>query len=452
MRRTRVSALPRIRKREQIWRESHPSEIPRDAVYNELDAISIDLDAEATTETRRQADMLFDKVKTAKVYRNAMAKPKLAFMVSTLHAFKRAMYHDGCVRYTRNKSDPEYRSIHIQVIDALRDLGLVHEHRSPKGAPKMSRLLAMPELQQYSNVDPWSFDPPTEHPLVYMIDRESGEELEFDWSIPIVRETHERLTLINAVNAIYDITFEPVDKWTTKFARRRQLRPVLYSKFTNRWNWHGRYYTGSYGHQGLSGVERSTIEFNGCSCVELDYSGLHPRLLYHHAEIDYRDDPYALWGERTTPALRAIAKKVVNAAINAPSRNAAISRCNLDASIYGKSDATGQRQRKSGKSLADAIKLSEALKADNIKFADIMDLAIEYHEPLAHHFNTDAGMWLMRWDASIALDVMFDFAKDCIPCLPVHDSFIVPEHHEQKLRESMHRWYQLHTGHLAAVK
>lgn len=46
----------------------------------------------------------------------------------------------------------------------------------------------------------------------------------------------------------------------------------------------------------------------------------------------------------------------------------------------------------------------------------------------------------MRIDSAIVADVLYHFAKLCIPCLSCHDSFIVPKHHEQELRQVMHRW------------
>ena len=66
MKRQRLSARRRIELRQRgrtLWFvPSHPSEIPRHAVYNELRAIGIDPEAKPTMETRRQSDHLLDTI------------------------------------------------------------------------------------------------------------------------------------------------------------------------------------------------------------------------------------------------------------------------------------------------------------------------------------------------------------------------------------------------------
>jgi hypothetical protein len=223
----------------------------------------------------------------------------------------------------------------------------------------------------------------------------------------IARDYQDRLELINQVNSLYEITHLKYSEWENDFVRPpRQLRPVHYVVFTERWDWHGRIYTGPYGHQSLSKIERRTIEFNGYPCVELDYSAMHTRLLYHLHHIDYREDPYKLWGPTTTKGQRLLAKTVIN----------------------------------------------KARKDAGLKFGEIYDLAIERHPKIAQHFGNDAGIRLMRVDSSIAIDIMYELAKEAIPCLCCHDSFLVPEHHGQHLRELMHKWYHAHTGFFSVVK
>lgn len=112
------------------------------------------------------------------------------------------------------------------------------------------------------------------------------------------------LTLINDVNSLYKISYTQYSSEDKKFIGSKQLRPVHYAVFTDDWDHHGRLYTGQYGHQSLRKLERQTITFNDSPSAEKDYGGMHTRILYHlKARIDYRDDPYKLWGDKTTKDL-----------------------------------------------------------------------------------------------------------------------------------------------------
>lgn len=261
-------------------------------------------------------------------------------------------------------------------------------------------------------------------------------------SCHIAQQTQDRLELINAVNSRYEIMHEHYSAWESDFSGRRQLRPVHYAIFTERWEWHGRLYTGRYGHQSLRKIERNTIEFNGCPSVELDYGGMHSRMLYHLMKIDYGGDPYVLWGKDTTKPQRLLAKTLINVALDAKTRKAAIARCNLETCTWTKEkEVKGNRVRKQGKELEKAVRLLDARQKTGLTFGQIYDLALECHKPIKKYFGSDAGIWLMRIDSSIAIDIMYDFAKQAIPCLGCHDSFIVPENHKQLLRELMNKWY-----------
>lgn len=157
------------------------------------------------------------------------------------------------------------------------------------------------------------------------------------------------------------------------YERTRQLRPVYYAIFTDRWEWHGRLYTGKYGHQSLRKVERRTLRFDGEQSVELDYAGMHPRLLYHLEGIPFDADPYALWGAETTRPMRLMAKQLINAAINAETGRAAIDACN-----QAMNTKTANGERKTGAALADAQQLYRASKETRLKFKNAHQSALRY--------------------------------------------------------------------------
>ena len=76
----------------------------------------------------------------------------------------------------------------------------------------------------------------------------------------------------------------------------------------------------------------------------------------------------------------------------------------------------------------------------------IYNLAKRHHAPIAHYFGSDAGMRLMNLDGRIALNILFYFVEQGVPCLGVHDSFIVPRRFEDELRNVMERFYKRYLG------
>ncbi len=412
-----------------------------DLPYNEIQPCP-----SVTTEVRRIADLLWPRVEPLLGPRKLALKRREFGKI--VHALACAAAQNGCVAYQRHLS--ETSKISLQLIDAAERIGFVRNVVSPKGAPKMSRLVPMPELVSLFDADPWLCDGERICQFVYLktraTDEEDGEEIDFDRDEPFPAEVQRKLAVINATNCAFEIWFRPFDKWQMGGIGRRQLRPVHYAVFTDTWERHGRIYTGKYGHQALRGDERQSIYFRAPNGemeehgVELDFSGMHTRLCYHLAKQELRTDPYALWSV-TTPPMRLLAKVTINAALNAETREGAISA--LNQMLNPKTEAD---HWKSGKAKDDASLLREAVKATSLKFADIYDLAIRHHEPIRHRFGSDAGMELMNIDGKIALDVLYHFTSAGVPCLGVHDSFIVPQCFFDDLREVMISTYRDHIG------
>jgi hypothetical protein len=413
----------------------------RRQVFNDLPAFSIDFDTALTHETRRRADALFQQLQIA----GRKIDDKRRFWQLLFRASQRAHYQNGVVMYPRNKNHPTWTSTRQQVIDAAVKAGFFDDFRSLPGAsPHMSRLQPTARLATFMASDPWTFDDASIEEFVELRDRESGEPIGFDIEeCPIAASVCSCLQRVNEVNARYTIECLASDAWDRVI--RRQLRPVHYAVFHTGWK-HGRIYTGSYGHQNLSKLERASITFDKEPSIELDYSGYHPRILYHQKGIDFRHDPYRLWGSATTPDLRRMAKVVLNAAINACDRKTAIAACN-----FGMRTRTKDGGRKQGKALREAIALSDAQRRAGKSFAEIYDRALSRHTPIVDRFGSGIGAELMTEDAKIALDVLLHFATRSIPCLGIHDSFIVPRHAEAELRQVMMDFYERRFGFLPAI-
>ena len=269
-------------------------------------------------------------------------------------------------------------------------------------------------------------------------------ELPVDMNDPTPADISRRLERVNEINNQVTIEYASYDPWQLDFTNMRQLRPTLIAYFTDDWEHHGRFYTDGSGHMVLREIERRTMTFDREPTIELDYSGIHPKIVYAQEGIDYQDDPYAFWGggDKTTEPQRELAKLVVNVSLNARYRRDAINACKDKANPWGKT----------GKARDKARMLSDALEETGLSFEHIYELALQYHKPIAHRFGSDAGLGLMRIDSRIALNVLDYFAERGIPCLPVHDSFIVERQYEDELRHVMIECYRAVVGYDPKIK
>lgn len=395
---------------------------------------------------RRQADLLFDDYLEPLLQGYKREEKRRAFHY-VVHAAKQAYCLQGVVRYSRQHSEPGNSKLKIQVIEAAVKSGLMTEVRSPKGSPSMSRLIPTEEMTGDFSLDPWQFEAADDERLVRLVERtDEKKEIDFDPAHPTARAFRKKIKLVNQVNARFDITVRRYLPLKSRFAGTVKIRPVHYAVFTESFDLHGRLYTGRFGHQSLRKIERQWICFDGEHCKELDFSAFHTRMLYHLEGLECLSDPYHLWGDDTTELQRMVVKQLMNSLINARTETAAVKSCNYFMSQYTPSGAL-----KRGKDLEDARKLYDAVKQTDLKFAKLIPLVHERHYRIAKHFCNDTGIRLMNRDSRIAMNVLYHFAKRDIPCLGVHDSFIVPEHSEAELKEVMHRCYRNEVGDFSPV-
>ncbi|MDB9982213.1 hypothetical protein OAE55_04185 [Gammaproteobacteria bacterium] len=157
---------------------------------------------------------------------------------------------------------------------------------------------------------------------------------------------------------------------------------------------------------------RKYFYLNGEPTIEIDYSSIHPYMLYHRKGLEFDgDDPYAIEGfDRDT----------VKVAFN----------------IMLNKEAFG-----ANKSASKTI--SKNLDCD-IDTAEALETAIQtLHSPIAHHFNTGIGLTLQRRDSDIALLVINTFVNELNrPIICVHDSFIVSVRDTESLILEMNDSYK----------
>lgn len=174
----------------------------------------------------------------------------------------------------------------------------------------------------------------------------------------------------------------------------------------------GRFYAMGANWQNIPKAERGGVLIDGQETVELDYSALHPSILYARKGLEVPADCYA---SDTWP--RALMKNAVLVIVNADGYNAArLALANKD-----EVRAWAKDHEKSPHAVASAL-LSEAKQVN---------------PGIASEFFTGAGAGLMRIDSQIAACVLKDLNKQGIPALPVHDSFLVPASKEGQLADAM---------------
>lgn len=170
---------------------------------------------------------------------------------------------------------------------------------------------------------------------------------------------------------------------------------------------------------------RPYITINGQPTVELDYRANHLYFIYGLAGLEmperYRDDPYAIDDELP----RSLVKKVFMMAINCSNATEGFR-------------ATVNDMRKEEDKNIEFLPNLDAYKQIVVKL-------MKAHPVLEAPLHTGIGSHLMWWDSKIAQTVLNSITiEHGIPCLSVHDSFIVPEEHETLLREKMLLAYDEH--------
>jgi hypothetical protein len=146
--------------------------------------------------------------------------------------------------------------------------------------------------------------------------------------------------------------------------------------------------------QNLKKTQRINLHFNGEPTIEVDFSGMHPHLLYHLQGEEFNGDPYEITG---------FDRDAVKVAFN--------TLINRDGSKHKGSAA---------RSLVGNLDISPA------KAAELENALYRRHHRIAGHFNTGYGLRLQKLDSQIAYDVMTHFfIERRQPVLMIHDSAIV---------------------------
>ena len=173
----------------------------------------------------------------------------------------------------------------------------------------------------------------------------------------------------------------------------------------------GRFY-GSV-HQQLPKDYRKHIFINDNPTVELDYSALHIRMLYHLEGVDFRKDPYEGIEEREK------FKTVQLILINAKDRKKAV--CGIRKELMEMGYRTG-------------------LKDEDIE--GLIETFVSLHPTISKFLHSGVGLKLQNIDSKIMDNILTNLTKMGIPALPVHDSVIVEKGYEEELKYQMVNCYK----------
>lgn len=174
----------------------------------------------------------------------------------------------------------------------------------------------------------------------------------------------------------------------------------------------GRFYGPSY--QGMGKDIRKSILINGHETVELDFSGLHIRMLYHDLKQELNEDPYLIGNN----SHRAEYKLVSLISINAKRQGAHI--------------AVRDALKQGGFKIADDLKQVTAL----------MKNYQERHEPIKKFLFSGAGIDLQNKDSQIMEKILMRLHDQGICGLPIHDSVLVEKKYADLLYDIMMKAYE----------
>ncbi|MCG8102340.1 MAG: hypothetical protein N0C91_08115 [Candidatus Thiodiazotropha endolucinida] len=187
----------------------------------------------------------------------------------------------------------------------------------------------------------------------------------------------------------------------------------------------GRYYR--HWVQNIPKEYRRHVVLNGKPTVEIDFSAMHPMMLYAQAGQLLPDDPYVLDGF-DVPNARGLCKKIFNTMVNAETKQTALASVAND-TLRG-------------------VSLPDRYRSPRL----VMDALLEKHRPIAAFLNSNVGVELQHKDSEIAQAVMLKLLDYNIVSIPVHDSFLVQHGYGDVLLDTMSQVFEGHIGVSASAR
>ena len=312
------------------------------------------------------------------------------------------------------------RDVVTRVIDKLVEIGIFIEHdRRPPGKRgiqssylpnPMLATFAMPKLNKRRGES-------------LILKNAEGELIAYKDT----QQTRDRRSVLERVNSILSETdFRIAGNEALSDGRWMKIDDTLVSitqtaihrVYNGGWTLGGRFYGAFW--MSMPGDDRRHILIDGHETVEVDYDMLHARIIYAWARKKLVGDAYEIEGFE-----RKVAKRAFFIIINAPT-------------FLSAKGAVAKYLTKKKMDPKQAGKLIAAMK--------------ERHKPVARYFHSGLGLKLQNLDSDMAEYVLrIMTVQKGIPCLPIHNSFIVPAGQVKNLMRTMKAAYETFVGRASAT-
>jgi len=197
--------------------------------------------------------------------------------------------------------------------------------------------------------------------------------------------------------------------------------------------------------QGVPQRYRKYIRINRMNTIEVDFSAMHINLIYWLQGVPVPDgDLYTLDGY--PEGTRGVVKQCLLTLINAKNRPKDMSsiREHINGVRIRMKTVNGMRVKVAKKMHND----DRIILPPGVKIEEIITAFEEKHAAISDDwFFSGKGVKLQYWDSQIAIEILLALAKEGVPALPLHDSFIVSYPQERGLRSVMAEAFHKVTGH-----
>lgn len=383
-------------------------------------------------------------------------------LIGILYQLIRCSLNDWAVADSRNTAEAEIRS-RVQLWDALENAGFVRKCLGSETSGKVTRYAATQKLLSLRKFWRQSLfcntrlrrnsrliKPTRQAPVVIQSkDRsESGRSLrvalpfsDFPSEAPMLVDFEDRIEALNAKNGLHT--------WLLKsdFGGLSEVDFQLRQIHIDR-PWNGtRFYTGGrYSIQNQPKTTRRRILIDDQPTTEPDFSGSHPRLLYHMfakqqgPENMQGDDIYLV--DLVFPALQ------LNLSVEIPRedlRKAVKLATNICINSSTRAMAHGAVFKMLiSENLLDLM--SEWLGQSSDLAAELVRSILKAHPLVEQYFFQRRGLELMTIESQIMLEILERVTATDRPALGIHDSVLCRQQDEEFVRGIMASAYRKRTG------